>query len=173
MNGDQEVSLTAHPAERGVSKSITLACGCSCCCCCCLHTVGSLALGGVGTRTPSALRASKTAEQNESRSTAKKLYWLALLFVTCLIPGGMFAVETPHDVEDFLLVVAVVVLMALPFCQLGASFVTLILVKLAPETVIPVKGEAYRALGRITLFSLLGGFLGFLLLIPLFALVLR
>ena len=47
------------------------------------------------------------------------------------------------------------------------------ILKLAPETVIPVKGEAYRALGRITLFSLLGGFIGFLLLLPLFALVLR
>ncbi len=176
MNGDksgsESISLVAHPAERGVSKSITLACGCSCCCCCCLHTVGGLALAGVGTRTPTALRASKTEEQNESRSSAKKFYWLSLLFVSALVPGTILAAETPHDIEDFLLVVGMIVLMALPLVQLGASLASHVLIAIMPSTVIPVKGEAHRAVLRITLWSLLGAFIGIVLLVPIGMLVL-
>lgn len=166
-----EVTLTAHPAERGVSKSITLACGCSCCCCCCLHTIGGLALAGVGTRTPAALRAAKSAEQNESRSSAKKFYWLALAFVSAAIPGLYFANEVPHDVEDAVLIVGAILLCALPLVQLGASFVTAILLAVFPATVIPDKSEAFRALARITLWSLLGAVVGFIALFPLIALV--
>lgn len=167
------VKLEAHPPERGGSRSITLACGCSCCCCCCLHTVGSVVGAGVGSRTPAALRAAKAPEANESRSSAKKLYWLSLLFVSAVVPGIYFASETPHDVEEAFLVVGAILLGALPLVQLGASLVTAILLGVAPATVIPAKGEAFRALARITLGTVIGAVIGSILVAVIFSALVR
>jgi len=76
--------------------------------------------------------------------------------VSAIVPGVLFMQETPTTVEDAALVIGAILIGAFPLVQLGASLTTLILLAVAPANVIPEKGEALRALGRITLWSFVG-----------------
>jgi hypothetical protein len=172
-----ELTVEAHPPERGRSGDVVLpAVGCCCCCCCCLHTIGGLAGGLAGTFQGLPARPRKMLdpdspfpfrrdefEDEGPLLPAGVLYWLMvslLVVVTIVWPfffgGSSFLGRGAPGRVDALWAGLFTAVMILPALQLGASILTLIAVALFyPERYLPL-----HRLGRITLWSFVGTMAG-------------
>jgi hypothetical protein len=165
-----EIALTAHPPERRRGGSpVILPCGCCCCCCCCLHSIGGIVGGLVGTAAPveQAPRPMDPSfpfpfrrdelDEDSPVLPVGMLYWMLVCF-------GLLAVALWEPVvgrggsfrSDDLVVGLVVGLLFLPAIQLGASLVA----ATAVLFFYPAKRVAAIRLGKITLWSFVGAFIG-------------
>lgn len=164
MASGPRVEVEAHPPERGAPRSVVVACGCSCCCCCCcLHSVG----GVIGAAIASAGGAA-AGDALVSRSIAKRIYWVAVLFLVACIPGPLFAPgHGVHEIDDAFWIAFLGVALGLPVIQLGAAVLSLLVVLVAPGTMIPEKGSAAGAIGRLALGTFLGSLAGILAMVLL------
>src|SRR5262245_31272193 len=130
--GAPRVQVEAHPPERGKGRPVVVACGCSCCCCCCcLHTVG----GVVGAAVMSAATAGVDGDALASRSVAKRVYWLSVLFLVACIPGPLFAPgHGVHELDDAFWIAFLGVALGLLLIQLAAAGLSAIALLLLPRT---------------------------------------
>jgi hypothetical protein len=145
------IAVEAHPPERGRhGSSVKLCAGCCCCCCCCLHSVGSV----VGAAAASGRW--YNWEKDEREPSAGPIYW-GIFAVVALISLALAAAS--REIAVGLIIVALVV----PFLQLAISLIALVVIALASSE--ETKGPRLRSLGRITLFSVAGGFVGFIAMV--------
>lgn len=138
--------LTAHPPERGRREGVTLCAGCCCCCCCCLHSAGSV----IGAAAASGKW--YDWEKDEKEPSAGPIYWS--VFGVALAISVVWALLDTRQYGEKLLVIALL----LPFGQLGVSLVSLAIIGLVSNDAARV--ARLRSLGRITGFSVAGGFIG-------------
>lgn len=160
MNRDGRVAFEAHPPERRRRSTVLMAHGC-CCCCCCLHTIGGIAgavWGGIRRQAPDPETLTTQAQVDREEQLKKALqltvrtYWLALALVAAVSTAAII-VGNPREPAIGPILIAIF----LPAGQLLASIATAIAIRMKD----PVrKSDAYRILGRITLFAFLGGILG-------------
>ena len=171
-----EISVTAHPPERGrFGSTVTLACGCCCCCCCCLHTIGSGVGGLVGSLLPVSPRPKKMADpsapfpfrrdefydEEEMMFSPTLLYWL-MVSVLLSLGGGWFFVSDgmrsgPFRHPEYLFYGFLIAAIGfLPFIQLGASLLSCLAVAIFYTD----KRTAFIRIGKITLWSFVGGLIG-------------
>jgi hypothetical protein len=135
-----DVTVVAHPPERGGNGGVTLLCGacCCCCCCCCLHSVGSLVGGAVGSVVPLPRWGRRRDDADEFSVNRDDfiedrailptglLYWIfvSMLVAVPTLAGYVWAgVDQPeHLLFSFLIMVAAF----MPLLQLVGSLFTLI-----------------------------------------------
>lgn len=145
------IEFQAHPPERRRHQA-GVTCNCGCCCCCCLHSLGSLIGASVAaTRT---LKPPKTTDDISetppvlSTHLGTGVYWKclgALIFIT----GVIYAEE--------LSTMLLVLLLAMPGIQLGASVLSLIVLAFSSS---PERSLALRQVWRVTIWTVLGGLIG-------------
>ncbi|MGL4555791.1 MAG: hypothetical protein ACRC33_31875 [Gemmataceae bacterium] len=171
-------TIERHDPERAPSRLDAVApagCCCCCCCCCCLHTVGGIVGGVIGSvqDIPPARRirfndddddepfpSRRDAFEDDAPLPVPMLYWLLVLFLGAATAGVTF-LGNGRGEPGMLIVGGLIAVMALPALQLGASFLTLILVRLFYED----SAAPLRRVGRITLYSLTGALIGLVLMI--------
>lgn len=167
------VTFERLPPERQIAAPAAASAGsCCCCCCCCLHTVGSL-VGALTAKAPKPPEAVPTAvvgtDKVQPSFKVTKEYWVTLLIIsTVALPLYVFFFVEDEHIEplEWMLVYALV----LPGLQLLTSIVVAIR---NAGSVRPGRDERLRHLGSITGRAFLGGVLGIIVMIPLFALLLR
>ena len=145
------VQVEALPPERG-QRSIVLGSGCcSCCCCCscCLHA----ATGVVGSMVASsqALGAATSTDKTQSIRVAVTTYWAMVFGLSWLTT--LLASNTGAGLMGALVVLG----FGLPVLQLMASVLTSVVIHTAN---LPDRPAAVAALGRMTLYGVLGGIAG-------------
>lgn len=138
--------LTAHPPERGPRAGATLNAGCCCCCCCCLHSAGSV----IGAAAASGKWYNWYKDEKEP--SAGPIYWS--VFGVALVIAVAWAFLDTRQYGEKLLIVALL----LPFGQLGVSLVSLAIIGMFTHN--ENRAARLRSLGRITGFSVAGGFIG-------------
>lgn len=160
-----KIEIVAHPPERRRGCTTLLSAGSCCCCCCCLHSLGGVVgaiVGGSRGLPPTA------AEHLEARSAeryAVKVYWRSMVAVVVL---ALIASLLENPGSESVLIALLVVALGLPAGQLAASVIALITLNALPHA---RKADSLRRLGRITLYSLVGGLIGTALMaamIPVF-----
>lgn len=150
----QKIVFVAHPPERALRTGAPLLCaGCGCCCCCCLHTLGGVAGSLIAGREEHPVlddngalvgsgNVAGSAAVLPASSTVTGRYWktLGVLSLVALIGGvGIFGL--------------MILAFCLPFIQLFASGIVAIMIRSQPAA-------AWRQLGRLTGFGLLGAIAG-------------
>jgi hypothetical protein len=114
----------------------------------------------------SAATAGATGDALASRSIAKRVYWLAVLFLVACIPGPLFAPgHGVHEIDDAFWIAFLGVALGLPLIQLAAAGLSAIALLVLPRTLVPETGEALRAVGRLALGTLLGTIGGILAMV--------
>src|SRR5262245_51832756 len=161
MQDRPAITVQVLPPERRRRSQTIAACGC-CCCCCCLHTAGGLIGAATGSWMKRPLDSDPEPTEEEVRDRlasgrASSIYWW-LLGVFSLPVLAFY--EPRRLIEGFL-----VLLLAVPVMQLGASLVTLTIVGFGMRA---GKGAAMRRIGRITWRGLLGALIGLGVMYALF-----
>ena len=157
--------IQQHPPERRQrKKEYVLFYSCCCCCCCCLHTLG----GVIGT-----VRGINYCSKLDPFSpdvrkgpSLRFLYDTSLLIVFVLLWVGLMLRQGP----DALAVVLLSFILAGPLWLLAGSVV--MAVRLAIRHDLPSKAQYWKALGRVTLYGVLGSVIGIGVMFPLFFLLL-
>ncbi len=151
------VELEVHPPERRARTIVVGSgcCTCCCCCSCCVHSLGGVlgaAIGSGVSSGPPLLEPNAPEElaRAASRSRALVAYWLTFALLTLL---GVAAAGAGESATVGLTVLAV----CLPAVQLLASLLAIpvMLVMIPPDP-----GAAFAALGRLTLFTVVGTTIG-------------
>lgn len=154
--------------ERTASMPVAAAAGgCCSCCCCCFHTLGGLVGAAMAKprkiAPPEAPVATIEGAPTTPKYTAWKEYWTAFLIaslVTIMILG--FYISD----NDKLLAMVVIYGMVTPLVQLGGSLIALGMMLSSKR---PGRSERLAHLGKITLYSVVGAGLGFILVLLIFA----
>jgi len=160
------IEFEAHPPERR-RRSRDVVCCCGCCCCCCLQTLGSLVGASIvaarAAKTPKAIPSTADGTvpvvlASVNTHLGASVYWKALgglVVITALFCGG--------DSSATLLWL----LLGMPFIQLGASLLAAIFLACSSN---PDKSAGLRQIWVITLWTILGGAIGFgsMFIVPVF-----
>jgi uncharacterized membrane protein len=159
-----KIEIVAHPPERRPRGTTLVAAGCCCCCCCCLHSVGSVVgalVGGAQAMrrpAPEGVTAQEASLEHLQLKSADryvmKTYWLAVLVVAII---GSIVTVVENRGNDGIVIALFVIALGLPFGQLIASVLTLIYLNVFPH---PRKPDSLKRLGKITLYSFIGGLIG-------------
>jgi hypothetical protein len=169
------IGFRAHPPERFVRSLARghIAGACCCCCCCCLHSLGSLAGAAIGsfyprvTPTAGEMQPSAKLRDDEldgppgkvaARSPARSLYWLVTLGVSVLASTFVLVMSRQGDPWAAFWVLAIF----MPAIQLGASLLCALIFGGVLELRQDVR--AWKRLGFITLWTIFGCILGFLIM---------
>lgn len=142
------LGVTRHGGERGRAMLMPLSCGCSCCCCCCVHTVSSLAASIVSGVVEGRKVAELSDEWSEAFGRLKLVYWGLVTLCTLVLS---LAWASGRDLGLALLIA----MMALPFFQLVAGVMALMMVPLLIRTE-AMRGPMLKALGRMVLWGIAG-----------------
>lgn len=97
------------------------------------------------------------------RNSASGLYWLLVALASCLCGAYFYVVEAGRERT---VISGVAIAMAFPFLQLAASLVAAIAIAVSRR---PGKELRLRHLGKITWRGFLGGAIGVLIMLPMFA----
>ena len=138
------VQFEKHEPERRRGANLFCNGGC-CCCCCCLHSLAGL----IGAAAASA------KSKSPSAGPVVGYYWTCLAVLAGAIV--IFALVSAGD--DGVGVGIIAALLFLPVVQLLASILTLIGIGIR-STDFPDKKASFQALGKITIYSLLGALAG-------------
>jgi hypothetical protein len=147
-----------HPPERR-SRGVIIAGGCctTCCCCtCCLHSLGGI-LGAAGVQAP----AEATAWTGYAR--AQKVYWHTVWIGTVLSVLLVAVTKGPWWAAGLLF-------FGTPLVQLLASVVALLLI-LRQDMHPTDRAAAKKAIGRITLRTIVGTLKGLFVMSPVLLLL--
>lgn len=144
------ITVQAHEPERRRRSVVVAPCCCCSCCCCCLHSIGSLT-------------AAITAGATESGQPAAGLYWRCVVGVLIATAVGS-VVMTGNPGGGFLVVL--IAILALPVVQLAASLVAVVLILVLPCS---DRAAFLWAIGKITLWTVLGAVIGLLMMFGLAA----
>lgn len=107
-----------------------------------------------------------------SEQAAVRLYWylltgaatlVGLVSLTLLREGGQFASS------GALIWGVIILLLFLPLIQLGASFLTAIVVVCASASWFPNRAAAFRRVGKLTMSTIVGAVIGIILMVGLAA----
>ena len=159
------ITLERVPPERDETASPVAGAGaCCCCCCCCLHSVGSV-IGAISARPPELPvcefpTATVGTPATPPRYSANRDYWMSL-FVVCAVVMPLMASSSEFRSGGE---VAVTAALVFPAFQLMASAVALVPTLLSRR---PGREQRLSHLGSITVRSLVYGFIGLALMIPL------
>lgn len=162
------ITIERVPAERTASMPVAAAAGgCCSCCCCCFHTLGGLIGAAIAkpkaVPMPEAPVATIDGAPTTPKYTAWKEYWTAFLIAT-LITIMILGFYINDD--DKLLAMVVIYGMVTPLVQLGGSLIALGMMLSSKR---PGRSERLWHLGKITLYSVIGAGLGFILVLLIFA----
>jgi len=94
--------------------------------------------------------------------SAVGIFWWALL---ALVVVGMLLTVLGSRGSDGLVIGVIILLLVLPGLQLGAAFLTALVLALSPR---PDKGYQFRQLGKIVLGSVVGAVAGILVMVGLY-----
>lgn len=137
------------PERRGGEIIMASPGCCSCCCCCCLHSAGSLVGAMFGSRVK--VDGENAEVRARSKRAARNSYWI-LVLISAVVE--FVIVATQNDSELGLILLAI----TFPALQLGAAVLALPVLWLKKSE---GGGKApYKQLGKITLYSILGGLVG-------------
>ncbi len=156
--------------ERTASMPVAAAAGgCCSCCCCCFHTLGGL-IGAALAKPPKVVEpeapvATIDGAPTTPKYTAWKEYWTAFLIASLLTIMGLGFYITDSG-SDRLLAMVVFYGITTPLVQLGASLIALGMILSSKR---PGRSERLRHLGKITLYTVIGAGLGFILVLLIFA----
>ena len=160
--------IQQHPPERRQrKKNYVILYSCCCCCCCCLHTIGA-AIGAVrGINYYSKLDLSGPGARKVP--SIRFLFDTSLLIVFALVTVGLMLWLGDNNLAEGLTIVLGSFILAGPLWLLAASVV--MAVRLAMRHDLPTKAQYWKALGRVTWYTLLGCIIGIGVMFPLFLLL--
>jgi hypothetical protein len=164
------ITISRMPAEREPTGAIAAPAGaCCCCCCCCLHSVGSLvgALTAKAPPVPTDLPPTAVVgtPKAEPKYNVSREYWLTMLVMCCAIAPAFFLAMWGLEMDGEMVLAYA---LFFPAIQLAASLAVFFLVALSKR---PGRDERMRHLGSITLRTFVGGLIGFVVMLPMFALL--
>jgi hypothetical protein len=153
-NSTSPIHFEKHQPERrrGLGSNL-FCCGGCCCCCCCLHAVGGL-LGAAG---------ASGSKKSAGGASGIQAYWTCLTGLTVLGGLAFACIVGASGGGGGGILSLLIALMFLPFVQLAASIVAVLWVQFRSGD-FPEKANL-QAIGRITVWSILGAVIGLLMMV--------
>lgn len=178
--------IERHPPERRADRGVIVACtaSCCCCCCCCLHTlggiVGAAVASGIQARLPANPGPTERARRDSS-AKATQLYWRVLLALGGLLAligimlayGGVSQGPQAPDWQNIAFVIGAGFALGLPFLQVIASVVALILIAIFWDARYSDKTAAQKRIVVITGATIAGAVAGTVVMVFLLAALLN